>query len=258
MNILFVGDIVGAPGRQAIISLLPELRQTYDLDLVIANGENATHGHGISPEHYDALVESGVDWLTSGDHIWKRPQIFAELDGEETRLLRPANYPKGVPGLGVVTFSHGPTTISLINLIGRVFMHEGPDNPFHAFDEIERTLPKSDVILVDFHAEATSEKWCLGHYLDGRVTAVLGTHTHVPTADERILPKGTAFISDVGMTGPLDSSIGTEKQPVIDHFLTGLPWRYEVAAGPVWFNAILLQIQKGRATKIERVQRFLP
>lgn len=258
MNILFIGDIVGQPGREATMTLLPALRQEYALDLVIANGENATHGHGISPDHYDTLIEGGVDWLTSGDHIWKRPQIFTELNGEETRLLRPANYPNGVPGRGVVSFTLDGTKITLINLIGRVFMHEGPDNPFTAFDEIEQHLPKSDITLVDFHAEATSEKWCLGHYLDGRVTAVLGTHTHVPTADERILPKGTAFISDIGMTGPLDSSIGTEKQPVIDHFLTGLPWRYEVAAGPIWFNAIVLQIKKGRVTSIERVQRFLP
>lgn len=258
MKILWIGDIVGKPGRTAVAHLLPGLRAEYAIDLVIANGENLSHGRGLSLDHYDAMRAVGIDWFTTGNHIWARSDIFPHLDDPKIQILRPANYMGAVPGRGLASFTVGETQIHLLNFMGRIFMPEGTDNPFHLYDQLTKKL--SGVILIDFHAEATSEKLAFGHYLTDRAAAVVGTHTHVPTADERILGEGTAFISDLGMCGTLDSVIGVTKGVIINHFLTGLPWRYEVAeGGPVWFNAALIEIDEktGRATKIERIQRII-
>jgi metallophosphoesterase (TIGR00282 family) len=258
MYILAIGDIVGKPGRRAVAELLPDIKKEYSVDLTIANGENLSHGRGMSLNHYEAMRAVGVDWFTSGNHIWGRSEIYPHLDDPKIQILRPANYPGAVPGRGLASFVVGKTQVHLINLMGRVFMPEGTDNPFLLFDELTKKL--TGVILVDFHAEATSEKWTFGHHVTDRATAVVGTHTHVPTADERILGKGTAFISDIGMCGPIDSNIGAEKGTIINHFLTGLPWKYEVAeGGPIWFNAVLVTIddKTHKATAIERVQKVL-
>ena len=258
MNILLIGDIVGKPGRRAVTEILPTLIKERAIDLVVANGENLSHGRGLSLGHYEAMRAVGVDWLTSGNHIWARPDIFPHLDDPNVQILRPANYPGAVPGRGLASFSIGKTSIHLLNLMGRVFMAEGTDNPFLTFDELTKKL--KGVVIVDFHAEATSEKWAFGHHVTDRAAIVVGTHTHVPTADERILGRGTAFISDIGMTGPIDSNIGAEKGTIINHFLTGLPWRYEVAeAGPIWFNAVLvtIDVKTYQATTIERIQKVL-
>ncbi len=258
MNILMIGDIVGKPGRRAIAAILPTLKKDLAIDLVVANGENLSHGKGISLTHYEAMRQTGVDWLTSGNHIWARPDIFPYLDDPRVQILRPANYGKKTPGRGIASFEMNGVQIHLINLMGRVFMPEGTDNPFHVFDDLTKKL--DGVILVDLHAEATSEKWAFGHYVTDRATAVVGTHTHVPTADERILGNGTAFISDLGMCGSINSNIGAEKAQIIDHFLTGLPWKYEVAeSGPTWLNAALITIDEKtrKATNIERIQRII-
>ncbi|MEK7460697.1 MAG: TIGR00282 family metallophosphoesterase [Patescibacteria group bacterium] len=258
MHILIIGDIVGKPGRRAVTEILPQLKIDHSIDLVIANGENVSHGRGLSFNHYEALREVGIDWFTSGNHIWARADILPYLDDPKIQIIRPANYPGAVPGRGIASFKVGTTPIHLLNLMGRVFMAEETDNPFRLFDELIEKL--KGVIIVDFHAEATSEKWAFGHHVTDRATAVVGTHTHVPTADERLLGAGTAFISDIGMTGPIDSNIGAEKGTIINHFLTGLPWRYEVAEnGPIWFNAVLvtIDVKTHRATHIERIQKVL-
>lgn len=258
MKILFLGDIVGKPGRKVVSALVPGLREEYGLDLVVANGENASHGRGLSLTHYESLRTAGVDWLTSGDHIWKRPDIFPYLDDQKIQILRPANYPGAVAGRGLSSFKVGKLDIHLLNLQGRVFMAESTDNPFTVFDSLTKKL--TGVILVDFHAEATSEKWAFGHYVTDRAAAVVGTHTHVQTADERILGKGTAFISDLGMCGSIDSNIGAAKGTIINHFITGLPWKYEVAEGdPIWLSGAVITIddKTGRATAIERIKRVL-
>lgn len=257
MNILFIGDIVGKPGRKAIANILPQLRAKHDISLVIANGENLSHGRGISLEHYEAMRNCGVDWFTTGNHVWARSEILPHLDDKSIHILRPANYGSAAPGRGAVTFEHAGKTIQIINLQGRVFMPEATDNPFTVFDA--SIDDDADIVLVDFHAEATSEKWAFGHYATGRATAVVGTHTHVPTADERILDGRTAFISDLGMCGTVDSIIGCEKGTIINHFLTGMPWRYQVAEeGHAWFNGALVTIDEktNRATSIERIQQI--
>ncbi len=258
MNILFIGDIVGKPGRRAVAEVLPEFKKTETIDLVVANGENLSHGRGISLTHYDAMREAGVDWLTSGNHIWARPDFFPYLDDPTIQILRPANYGRTAPGRGLASFTLGKTAIHLLNLQGRVFMPEATDNPFSVFDQLTTKL--KGIILVDFHAEATSEKWAFGHHVTDRASVVVGTHTHVPTADERILGVGTAFISDLGMSGAIDSNIGAAKETIVSHFLTGLPWRYEVAEdGPIWFNALFVTIDDTthRATAIKRIQKVI-
>jgi len=258
IKILFLGDIVGKPGRRAVRELLPVLKQQHGIDLVIANGENASHGRGLSPQHYDELRAAGVDWFTSGDHIWNRPDIFPYLDAQNVQILRPANFAGVVPGRGLASFEVNQTPIHLVNLQGRVFMGESTDNPFTVFDQLTKNL--SGVILVDFHAEATSEKWAFGHHVTNRAAAVVGTHTHVQTADERILGAGTAFISDLGMCGSIDSNIGAEKGTIVNHFLTGLPWKYEVAEGdPIWLSGALVTIDPvtQRAVAIERIKEVL-
>ncbi len=250
--VLAVGDIIGRPGRQAVNELLPDLRQQYGLDLVIANGENAAGGLGLTSATAKELFNAGVDVLTSGNHIWAQKEIMPYLEGEMP-ILRPLNYPPGVPGRGYIVNSQA----IVVNLIGRTFMGDF-DCPFRAMDKLLAELePKPPVIIVDFHAEATSEKMAMGRYLDGRVSAVLGTHTHVGTIDAQLLPQGTAYVTDIGMTGPINSIIGDDTESVLQRFLTAIPYRLSVGKGKVMFNAILVRIDddSGRATSIERIYR---
>ncbi len=252
MLILAIGDIIGKPGRWAVRELLPRLRQEYGVDLVIANGENAAGGIGLTPDTAQELLAAGVDVLTSGNHIWAQKEIIPYLDGEMP-ILRPLNYPPGVPGRGYIV-RNGALAV---NLIGRTFM-SNLDCPFRGMDQLLAELrPKPPVIIVDFHAEATSEKMAMGRYLDGRVSAVLGTHTHVGTIDAQVLPKGTAYVTDIGMTGPMDSIIGDDAEMVLQRFLTALPHRLSVGTGKVMLNAILVKVddKSGRAVSIERLYR---
>jgi len=248
-----VGDVIGRPGRRAARALLPGLRQEYAIDLIIANGENAAGGIGITTQTADELFESDVDVITSGNHIWAQREIIPTLDSSSA-ILRPLNYPQGVPGHGYVIKGEA----MVVNLIGRTFIGNF-DCPFRAIDQLLEDLAdkKPPVIIVDFHAEATSEKVAMGWYLDGRVSAVLGTHTHVGTVDARLLPKGTAHITDVGMTGPLDSVIGDDIDTVLTRFLTQLPYRISVGKGSVILNAVLVEIEEtmGRAKHIQRIDR---
>jgi len=250
--ILAVGDIIGKPGRQAVQELLPGLREQYGLDLVIANAENAAGGIGLTPNTAKELLDAGVDVLTSGNHIWAQKEIIPYLDGEMP-ILRPLNYPPSVPGRGYII--NGRTMV--VNLIGRTFMGDF-DCPFRAMDQLLAELEhRPPVIIVDFHAEATSEKVAMGRYLDGRVSAVLGTHTHVGTIDAQLLPQGTAYVTDIGMTGPLDSVIGDDTEAVIRRFLTIMPHRLSVGKGKTIFNTVLVRIDgdSGRAISIERISQ---
>jgi len=247
-----IGDIIGRPGRQAIRELLPNLRQQYGLDLVIANAENVAGGFGLTLATAMELLNAGVDVLTSGNHIWAQQEIIPHLDGDMP-ILRPLNYPSGVPGRGYLVNRQ----TMVVNLIGRTFMGD-VDCPFRAIDQLlNEGKHKPRVIIVDFHAEATSEKIAMGHYLDGRVSAVLGTHTHVGTTDTRLFPQGTAYVTDVGMTGPIDSVIGMETDVIIQRFLTGIPHRMSVAKGRTMFNAVSVRIDErsGRATSIDRIYK---
>ena len=253
MRILMIGDIIGNPGRRAVKSLLPVLRKEHSVDMVIANGENLAGGFGITLETAYELLESGVDVITSGNHVWDKKEMIPHMD-EGLPILRPANYPDA-PGRGWLV--HGD--VMVINLMGRVFM-PALDCPFRTANEILKEVggERPGAIVVDFHAEATSEKQALGWYLDGRVSAVVGTHTHVGTVDARILPRGTACLSDVGMTGAVDSVIGSDPEAVLQRFLTGLPQRLTVATGPVMMNSVLLDVdvQSGKARSIERLDRM--
>ena len=252
MLMLAIGDTIGKPGRQAIQKLLPRLRQQYGVEMVIANGENAAGGIGLTPATAEELFEAGVDVITSGNHIWVHKEIIPYLDGDRP-ILRPLNYPTGVPGKGYTINSQA----MVVNLMGRTFMGD-LDCPFQAMDRLLNELEtKPPVIIVDFHAEATSEKVAMGRYLDGRVSAVLGTHTHVGTIDAQIFPKGTAYVTDIGMTGPIDSVIGDDTERVLQRFLTRLPHRLSVGEGKSEFNAILVNIanDSGRAMSIERIHR---
>ena len=242
MNILFIGDIVGSPGRRAVEELLTRLVDQHLIDLVVANGENASGGIGITPQVADELLSYGIDLLTSGNHIWKHKEIKPYLQDTD-RLLRPANYPPESPGRGyaIVETAAGEKA-AVINLEGRVFM-EPLDCPFRTVDAILKELPKEiKVILVDMHAEATSEKQALGWFLDGRVSAVLGTHTHVQTADGRVLPGGTGYLSDAGMTGPVDSVIGMRREIILERFWSQLPQPFKVATQNIQLQGVLLQI----------------
>lgn len=246
-----VGDAVGRTGRQAVAALLPELRRELHLDLVIANGENAAAGRGITPSVADEMFRAGVDIITTGNHIWDQKEIIPYLDSAAP-ILRPLNFPPGVAGRGML--QEGALTV--INLQGRVFM-ANIDCPFRVVDRALQDLPPNSIVIVDIHAEATSEKLAMGWYLDGRVSAVLGTHTHVATVDARVLPRGTAFVCDVGMTGARDSVIGDNIDGVLQRFLTAMPVRLQPAAGPAILNSVLLDIddETGRARHIERVDR---
>jgi len=256
MRILFVGDVVGSPGRRILKSVLPRLRGELCPDLVVVNGENAAGGNGLTPATADEIFRAGSDVVTSGNHIWDRKEIHPYLDRHE-RLLRPANYPDPAPGGGVcVLEAHDGTPTAVVNLMGRVFL-AALDDPFRAADAILRELrDRARVILVDFHAEATSEKVAFGWHLDGRVAAVVGTHTHVPTADERVLPRGTAFITDVGMTGPYDSVIGVDKSLVLDRFLSQRPARFTPATGDVRLASVVIEVspRTGLAESIRRLE----
>jgi metallophosphoesterase (TIGR00282 family) len=254
MLVLVVGDIIGQPGRKAVHEVLPQLRRQYRLDMVIVNAENAAGGFGLTPAIAQELIETGVHVLTSGNHIWAQKDIIPNLDGD-MMILRPLNYPPGVPGRGYLIT--GQTMV--VNLMGRTFMND-IDCPFRAMDKLlEEVRDRPPVVIVDFHAEATSEKMAMGWYLDGRVSAVLGTHTHVGTIDAQILPQGTAYVTDIGMTGPADSIIGDDVESVLKRFLTGVPHRLSVGKGKPILNAILVEVDEnsGRAISIERICRQL-
>jgi len=261
MRILLVGDVFGRPGRAIVRDHIGHVVENRQVELVIMNAENAAGGFGLTPAIAEELFELGADVLTSGNHIWDRREIidyFRSADGSAAgrarRVLRPANYPAGTPGFGLFQgVTRGGTAYAVINLQGRVFMVDN-DDPFRAADRLLEQVG-AKVIVVDMHAEATSEKMAMGWYLDGRVTAVVGTHTHVPTADERVLPQGTAYITDVGMTGPYDSIIGVQKEQVMQRFLTNVPSRFEAARGDVRFCAALMECDpvSGRASAIERI-----
>lgn len=259
MKILFIGDIVGEPGRRAIKELLPGIKKTGDVEFVVGNAENVAGGSGITPSLADELFDHGLDVITSGDHIWKRREIVDRIESDR-RILRPANYPAGVPGVGsTVVKSESGTDVGVINLMGRVFM-QPLECPFKtAKAEVDKIKNRARVIIVDMHAEATSEKIALGWYLDGLVSAIVGTHTHVQTADEHILPNGTAFLSDAGMTGPLDGVIGRKKEQILSRFLTQMPMKFEMAEGDIWLQGAIVDIddKTGKANSIKRVQKKL-
>lgn len=259
MKILFIGDIVGNPGRRAVTEYIKEIQNisTNTYDFIIANGENAAGGKGLTFDIVDQLLASGVSVITSGNHVWAQKEIFDFVD-TTPQLIRPANYPVDVPGRGftVVSSAGGNKKLAVINLAGQIFMNRYT-NPFHALDSILTDLKdETPYIILDFHAEATSEKIAMGWYADGRVGAVVGTHTHVQTADERILPQGTAYITDVGMTGPHDSVIGSKIEQVIDSFLTLMPSRFGVAKDNVRLNAVQIELNEetGLAENIKRIQ----
>ena len=258
MKILFIGDIVGRPGRQLVREALPRLVDQHMVDLVVANVENAAAGFGLTPDVVSELFDHGIDVMTTGNHVWDKRDGLVCLD-QEPALLRPANYPPGVPGHGVGAFhTAAGLSVTVINLEGRVFMG-GLDCPFRKADELLGGLGDDQkIIMVDFHAEATSEKGALGAYLDGRVSAVVGTHTHVQTADERVLPGGTAFISDAGMTGARDSVIGIRKELSVQRFLTQMPVRYEIAKKDPVLCGVVVSINEstGRANDIIRVMEL--
>jgi metallophosphoesterase (TIGR00282 family) len=248
--VLAIGDIVGRPGRQAVEELLPELRQEFGIDLVVANGENVAGGLGLTSATARELIAAGVDVITSGNHIWAKKEILPYLDGEMP-ILRPLNYPAGVPGRGYLIMGG----VMVVNLIGRTFMGD-LNCPFRAMDKLLAEVnPMPPVIIVDFHAEATSEKMAMGHYLNGRVSALLGTHTHVGTIDATVLSRGTAYVTDIGMTGPIDSVIGNDTEAVLRRFLTAIPDHLPVAKGKVALNAVMVDIDEttGQATGISRV-----
>jgi metallophosphoesterase (TIGR00282 family) len=260
MKLLFIGDIVGSPGRRAVATLVPRLRERLELVAVVANGENSAGGSGITSQTAREIFDAGVDVITSGDHLWDQKEVV-ELMAKESRFVRPLNYPAGNPGHGA-TIVELPTGLKLgvINVQCRTFMPP-LENPFHAVDRAVTDLRKStSVILVDVHGEATSEKIALGRFLDGRVTAVIGTHTHVQTADEQVFPGGTAFLCDAGFTGPQESILGREITPIIERFLTGQPRRFNVARENVVLKGALVEFdaQSGRATAISRVSEPLP
>ena len=256
MKVLFIGDIVGKPGRKALKQGLPDLVNKLKIDFVIANVENAAGGFGITRSVGEEILSFGVDVLTSGNHIWDKKEAITYIP-KESRLLRPANYPDDVPGAGsIVMNAPSGEKVAVLNLSGRVFMNT-LDCPFKvAKRELAVLKEQTSIIIIDFHAEATSEKAAIAWYLDGEVSAVLGTHTHVQTADEQILPNGTAFITDAGMTGPVNSIIGVEREQVINRFLTGIPTRFETAKGKTILSCVVLEInpKTGKSTGIQRLQ----
>lgn len=253
MIVLNIGDIIGSPGRRAVKEILPDLKKQYGVDFVIANGENVAGGLGLTLNTADDLFDAGVDVITSGNHIWAQKEIIPYLDSEMP-ILRPLNYPPGVPGRGYLLLRE---RVLVVNLIGRTFISNF-DCPFRAMDTLLAELKiKPAIVIIDFHAEATSEKMALGRYLDGRVSAILGTHTHVGTIDAQLLPGGTAYVTDIGMTGPINSIIGDDIETVLSRFLSMIPHRLNVGKGKVVFNAILVTINEetGLATGIERICR---
>ena len=264
MKFLFIGDIVGEPGRSAVKTLLPQLRERYSLDFVIANGENSAGGSGITPKTAAEIFAAGVDAITCGDHLWDQKEVM-ELLANERRFVRPINYPAGTPGQGSAVFEirnpkseiRPPLLIAVVNAQGRTFMPP-LENPFLAArDEVVRLRQRTPIIFVDFHAEATSEKIAFARMLDGQVSAVVGTHTHVQTADEQIFPGGTAYLSDAGFTGPHESVLGREIEPVVKKFLTGMPQRFDVAKNRVLLHGAVITVdsQTGKALEIQRISQ---
>jgi len=259
LKILFIGDIFGEIGRNALKESMPGLKSTYNPDFCIANGENTAGGRGISYNTAQEIFDCGIDAITMGNHTWARKEILRIIDSG-IKIIRPANYPKGVPGKGRLVLEKNGTRLAVVNLLGRIYMEQPVDCPFQTVDrELSYLKGQADYILIDFHAEATSEKIAMGYYLDGRVSCVLGTHTHVQTADEKILESGTAYISDVGMTGPADGVIGVNKELIIKKFTLGLPVQHEPAKGRAQVNAVIITIneENNRAAEIKRISHII-
>ncbi|HLH67830.1 MAG TPA: TIGR00282 family metallophosphoesterase [Candidatus Dormibacteraeota bacterium] len=254
-RILFVADVVGRPGRRALAALLPEVKAEHRPHLTIVNGENSAGGFGITAATVAELRAAGADLITTGNHVWDHKEFVREIDHLE-RVLRPCNYPPGAPGVGAITVEADGEPVLVINVQGRVFLPD-LDDPFRTVDSVLMSHAGPKIIFCDMHAEATSEKTAMGWHLDGRVSAVCGTHTHIPTADHRVLPGGTAYVTDVGMVGPRDGVIGVQKEAALQRFLTGMPHRFETATGVVTFNSVLVTISRrtGRATSIQRIDR---
>jgi metallophosphoesterase (TIGR00282 family) len=257
LKILIIGDVVGTPGRTIMKRALPLVYRKHDVDYCIANVENAAGGFGITPDLCKEFLQMGVDCMTTGNHVWDKKEIIAAIDGIP-QLIRPGNYPQGQPGKGthVGLAKDSRVPVATINLSGRVFMNGAIDDPFdRARRDVEAMRKEAAVIVVDFHAEATSEKNAMGHFLDGKVSAVVGTHTHVPTCDHRVLPRGTAYCTDLGMTGPYDSVIGVEKDTIIARFTTGMPGRFETAKNDARFAAVVVDVDAttGRAVGVDRM-----
>lgn len=260
MKILFIGDIAGKLGRKAVAHVLPGLKKKKEIDLVIANGENASHGFGILRKHYDELREYGIDLITLGNHAWDKRETLSYID-EVGGLLRPLNLPPGTPGQGTAILEKNGIQIGFVTLIGRIFMNEGADCPFRAAEKAVERLKKScTVVIAEIHAEATSEKKAMGYFLSGKVSAVLGSHTHTQTADESILDGTTAYLTDAGMTGPYDSVLGMRKEIIIKRFLDALPSKFEIQEeGPGLFSAVLVEVDEntGQALFIERIYQII-
>ena len=258
MNILCIGDIVGKPGRVAIEEALPSLKKEFQIDFVVVNAENAAGGAGLTSKISQELLKAGCDVLTLGDHVWDQKELEGYLDQTDA-VIRPANFPEGTPGRGwCVQKTASGQKIGVVNLLGRVFMRYHLECPFRTLERIiEQIRKETPVVIVDMHAEATSEKVALGHFVDGRVSVVFGTHTHIQTADEKILPKGTAYITDLGMTGPYDSVIGQRKEDIIKRFLTSMPAKFQVAENDVIVHGVVIKVddKTGRAQRIARVQK---
>lgn len=260
LKVLFLGDIVGEPGRRAVIARLPELKQEHGIDFIVANGENAAGGRGITGKITIDLLRAGVSVVTSGDHIWDQKDILSFIN-TEPRLLRPVNYPKGAPGSGSIVLETTKGKVGVVNVQCRTFMQPILENPFHVIESVVAAMrQETKVIVVDVHGETTSEKIAMGRFLDGKVSAVLGTHTHVQTADEQIFPGGTAFLCDAGMCGPVQSILGRTIEPIVNRFISNLPSAFPVAAGEVRLRGALVEIDEisGRATRISRVDEAGP
>lgn len=259
LTVICVGDVFGEPGRRAVQQLLPKLKKQHEADLAVVNVENSASGFGVTPTIAKAFLDQGVDVMTSGNHIWDKKEII-EYIVKENLLLRPANFPSGTPGAGSIVVKAGPHKVAVLNLMGRVFLPM-LDCPFRKADEeLARLKQETSIVVVDMHCEATSESQAMGWYLDGRVSAVVGTHRHVQTADERVLPKGTAYITDLGMTGPTDSVIGVEPELALQRFLTQMPNRFEPAKGPAALHGVVIRIdpETGLGLSIERLRVPLP
>jgi 2',3'-cyclic-nucleotide 2'-phosphodiesterase len=260
LTILFLGDVVGEPGRSTVIAQLPRLKELHALDFIIVNGENAAGGRGITPKITLELLRAGVSVITTGDHVWDQKEIYAFID-TEPRLLRPVNYPDGAPGGGSIVLETAKGPVGVISVQGRTFMQPILENPFHAVEiAVEQMRQQTSIIFVDAHAETTSEKIALGRFLDGKVSAVIGTHTHVQTADEQIFPGGTAFLCDAGMCGPASSILGRTIDPIVNRFVSNLPALFPVARGDVRLCGVVVSINEttGRAVQIVRVNELIP
>jgi 2',3'-cyclic-nucleotide 2'-phosphodiesterase len=258
IRILFLGDVVGEPGRKAIADKLESIKEARAVDFVIVNGENAAGGKGLTPRLAIDLMRQGATVVTTGDHVWDQRELLPWID-TEPRVLRPANWPSDTPGQGFVVLDTKKGPVAVVNLLGRVFIHTTLEHPFRVIDAlVEEIRQQTPVIFLDFHAEATSEKWAMGRFLDGRVSVVVGTHTHVATADTCILPGGTGYQTDAGMCGPEEGVIGTASGPVIERFLTSLPQRFEIARGAAWLNGVLADVDTttGKTIAIERIHEY--